>query len=95
MNKELREHFQISYDSYDPYGSCMEWLFAVCDYITFDTEESVPLEWHFKPSIFGADKDNYSYQTLKELEIDANDVLYFGNLLIRFRDLIKRKELDY
>lgn len=95
MNKDLKTEFQLTYDKGDPWGSCMQWLFAVCDYLTFETDECVPNHWQFKPSPFGADTEDYNYQTLKELDAPSEDVLHFGSLLIRFSELLKRKGLDY
>jgi len=94
MNKDLKTHFQLSNDG-DQWGNCMQWLFAVCDYITFEKDECVPDEWQFKPSPLGADEDDFNYQTLKELNITSKDALHFGNLLVRLRDLLQRKGLDY
>jgi len=95
MNQALKNEWQLTYDSGDPWGSCMSWLFAVCDYLTFETDECVPDEWQFKPSLFGADDDDYHFQTLKELNLPSKDIMHFGSLLIRFNALLKRKNLDY
>ena len=95
MNKDLKTEFQLTYDKGDAWSSCMQWLFAICDYLTFETDECVPDNWHFKPSPFGADTEDYCYQSLKELDVPSKDVLHFGNLLVRFSELLKRKGLDY
>jgi len=95
MNKNLKTEWQLNYDKGDAWGSCMGWLFAVCDYLTFQTDECVPDEWQFRPSPFGANEDDYTYQTLKELDVPSEDVLHFGSLLVRFSELLKRKGLDY
>jgi hypothetical protein len=94
MNKDLQNEFKATNDG-DHWGNCMQWLFAVCDYLTFETDEIVPDEWQFKPSLFGANEDDYNYQTLKELDVPSEDVLHFGSLLIRFSEMLKRKGLDY
>jgi hypothetical protein len=95
MNKDLQTEFKLTYDKGDQWGSCIQWLFAVCDYITFETDEYVPSEWEFRPSICGANEDCYYFQTLKELNITSKDALHFGNLLVRFSELLKRKGFDY
>lgn len=99
MNKDLKTEFQLTYDKGDAWGSCMQWLFAVCDYLTFETDECVPDNWHFKPSPFGANEDDFNYQTLRHLAfeqyITTDDVLHFGSLLVRFSELLKRKGLNY
>lgn len=95
MNIKIKNEFKLTYDSGDPWGSCMAWLFATCDYLTFETDENIPDNWHFKPSPFGADTEDYYFQALKELNIPSKDVLHFGSLLIRFSELLKRKQLDY
>lgn len=94
MNKDLQNEFKATNDG-DHWGNCMQWLFAVCDYLTFETDEIVPDHWQFKPSLFGANEDDYNYQTLKELDVPSEDVLHFGSLLIRFSEMLKRKGLDY
>ena len=94
MNKDLQNEFKATNNG-DHWGNCMQWLFAVCDYLTFETDESVPDEWQFKPSLFGANEDDYNYQTLKELDVPSEDVLHFGSLLVRFSEMLKRKGLDY
>ena len=94
MNKDLQNEFKATNDG-DHWGNCMGWLFAICDYLTFETDEIVPDHWQFKPSLFGADEDDYNYQTLKELDVPSEDVLHFGSLLIRFSEMLKRKGLDY
>jgi len=95
MNKELRTEWQLTYDLGDPWSSCMSWLFPVCDYLTYETDQDVPDSWQFKPSMFGANTDDYNFQTLKELNLPSKDILHFGSLLIRFDKLLKRKNLDY
>jgi hypothetical protein len=99
MNKDLKTEWQLNYDKGDAWGSCMQWLFAVCDYLTFQTDEGVPDDWQFRPSPFGANEDCFCYQTLRHLAfekyIETDDVLHFGSLLVRFSELLKRKGLDY
>lgn len=99
MNKDLQNEFKLTYDKGDAWGSCMQWLFAVCDYLTFETDECVPDHWQFKPSLFGANEDCFNYQTLRHLAfeqyITTEDVLHFGSLLVRFSEMLKRKGLDY
>lgn len=94
MNKDLKTQFQLT-STGDHWGNCMQWLFAVCDYLTFETDECVPDNWQFRPSPLGADEDDFNYQTLKELDVPSEDVLHFGSLLVRFSELLKRKGLDY
>ena len=95
MNKDLKTEWQLNYDKGDAWGSCMGWLLAVCDYLTFETDECVPDHWQFRPSPFGANEDDDTYQTLKELDVPSEDVLHFGSLLVRLSELLKRKGLDY
>lgn len=99
MKNELKTEWRLTYDSGDPWGSGMSWLFAVCDYLTFETNECVPDEWQFKPSPLGANEDCFYYQTLRHLAFERyiaiDDVLHFGSLLVRFSSLLKRKNLDY
>ena len=98
MNRVLKNEFKLTNDG-DNWGNVMAWLFAIGDYITFETDESVPDEWQFKPSPMGANEDCFVFQSLRhfasEGEIMSADVLKFGNVLNRVRDILERKGESY
>ena len=94
MNETLKHEFRATNDG-DAWGNCMQWLFAICDYLTFETDECVPDEWHFKPSPFGAYEESYVFQSLKQLSLPDREILEFGKVLIRLRDILEHKGLSY
>ena len=98
MNLTLKNEFKLTNDG-DDWGNVMAWLFAIGDYITFDTDEYIPDSWQFKPSPLGANEDCFVYQSLRhfafEGEITNADVLEFGKILIRVRDILERKGESY
>jgi hypothetical protein len=98
MNTILKNEYKLTNDG-DAWGNCMQWLFAICDYLTFETDECIPDEWKFRASPMGANEDCFCYQSLRhfafEQEITDADVLEFGKVLIRLRDILERKGLSY
>ena len=94
MNIDLKNEFKLTNDG-DNWGNVMQWLFAIADYLTFETNECVPDKWQFKPSPFGADEESYVFQALKEMALPSNEVLQFGKVLIRVRDILESKGESY
>ncbi len=94
MNVDLKNEFKLTNDG-DNWGHVMQWLFAIADYLTFETNECVPDEWQFKPSPFGADEESYVFQALKEMALHGDEVLQFGKVLIRVRDILESKGESY
>ena len=94
MNVDLKNEFKLTNDG-DNWGHVMQWLFAIADYLTYETDECVPDEWQFKPSPFGADDESHVFQALKEMELPSDDVLQFGKVLIRVRDILESKGESY
>ena len=94
MNVDLKNEFKLTNDG-DNWGHVMQWLFAIADYLTFETDECVPDEWQFKPSPFGADEENYVFQALKEMALHGDEVLQFGKVLIRVRNILESKGESY
>lgn len=92
--KDLKQCFHET-SSGDPWGNTMGWLFAIADYLHFETEIEVPEEWEFRPSPLGVgtEEDAYEWQALKEAEPEA--ILPFGRLLWRYRGYLKFKKKDY
>ena len=60
INETLKNR-QTTIDG-DHWGNCMQWLFAICDYLTFETDECIPDEWQFNASPMGANEVLY-YQS--------------------------------
>ena len=98
MNTTLKEEFKLTNDG-DHWGNVMAWLFAIGDYITFETDECIPDTWQFKPSPCGANEDCDVFQSLRhfayEKQVTNEEILHFGNLLMRVRDILESKGESY
>ena len=98
MNTTLKEEFKATSDG-DHWGNVMAWLFAIGDFITFETDECIPDTWQFKPSMCGANEDCFIYQSLRhfafEKQVTNEEILHFGNLLMRVRDILESKGESY
>ena len=94
INPILKKEYKLTSDG-DAWGNCMQWLFAIGDHLTFNTNIPVPAEWEFRPSPLGADDDSYVFQFLREDHVAADDVLSFGHSLIRLRDILQSQGRDY
>ena len=94
MNIDLKNELKLTNDG-DNWGNVMQWLFAISDYLTFETDECVPDEWQFRPSPFGADEESYVFQSLKDLALPSKEVLEFGKVLFRVREILERKGESY
>jgi len=70
MNIDLKNEFKLTNDG-DNWGNVMQWLFAIADYLTFETKECVPDAWQFRPSPLGADEESYVFQALKDLALPS------------------------
>lgn len=83
----------------DIWGLATAWQFAVADHLTrFD---SVPTEWDFTPSPFGADKGASEYQYICQalVDVDANHqveyLLHAGRVVDRLAQQARRAGLAY
>lgn len=91
----LRAEMACSAGCSDAWGWCMGWWFAIAGAI-HDRGDAVPAEWHYRPSpMGGADPDGFEDNTIAELEITTPALIHAGNLLNRYAEFCKRKELDY
>lgn len=98
MNTTLKNEFKLTNDG-DNWGNVMAWLFAIGDYITFETDDYIPDSWQFRPSPLGANEDCYIFQSLRHLAFEkyvtSADILHFGKVLIRVRDILESKGESY
>lgn len=65
-NEKYQIIFSYMNSDYDIYGTTLSQAFAICDYIHFDTEFSVPGSFEFSPSPFGANIEDYNYVSIIE-----------------------------
>ena len=90
---DIKAEYRCQADLGDPWGSAMQWFFAVADSVVFYHDLDAPQEWMFRPSPMGADDESDQYQFLKECEPCA--VLRFGNLLNRYCDKLELAGENY
>lgn len=99
---DMRQAFESSDDG-DDWGNTMMWLFAVCDFVTFELGLEVPAEFAFSPSPCGADTDNSAFQWLKDARAETHIesgvfedmVLEFAEELRTHADDLRRLGKDY
>lgn len=93
------ETMRDSFDGGDPWGSTMEWWFAIADVITEIDPSQVPSAWEFRQSPFGANTDSYAYQeiidTMRDEGAVLEDLLNAGNVLTRYATQLKLAGMDY
>ena len=99
MNPEtyraMRQEYDLTSDN-DQWGTCMNWLFTISAYLTFETDLECPDDWEYRPSPLGSDndEDDYTYQIIKS-EFSPDDVLSFGCVLFRYSRALERAGLSY
>jgi hypothetical protein len=93
------ERMRDSFDGGDPWGSTMEWWFAIADVITEIDPTQVPSDWKFRQALFGADTEAFAYQEIIETMRDdgatLEDLISAGNILTRYASLLKLNGQDY
>lgn len=81
------------YDESDPWGSNISFMFALCDYITFELHATPALD--FRASPFGPDSDNPAYQYLQGLNPTLADCEAALERFVAFDGLCRKNGLDY
>jgi hypothetical protein len=91
---DIKQEFKLTYDKCDPWGSVMQWGFAVAEESYFNRNGDAAMVLDYTPGAGMPDlSENYGHELLEQLSND--DLLQFAILLERFADLCKRKGLDY
>jgi len=91
---DIKSEFRLTYDSGDPWGSAMQWAFAVADESYFNRDGDAAMVLDYSPGAGVPDSsENYGHDLLEQMSDD--DLYQFACTLDRFRDLCKRKGLDY
>ena len=92
-----------TWDSSDPWGSCLAHLFGICDVLTLEGEE-VPASWQFNPGAGSRDEDDVrdeSFEASTWLNairlgaLDADDLRSVGAVLMRYRDRMEAAGMSY
>ena len=90
----LKADIRLTSDG-DKWGNTMNWLFHIADEITFNRSFPVPAEWQFKPSPLGSGNQPEDYETELVQDCPDKDLLFFGRVLNRYADCLKKAGLDY
>ena len=95
MNVYINE-FKLHKDTSDKWGSCMQWAFALCDWLT-DNSSGPEIDWEFSQAIGGSDSDSYEYQLLTELYNDDNwdQLEHFEKVLLRYKRALEHTGHSY
>lgn len=100
--KAIRFEFATAFDGGDPWGSAMEWFFAVAETLYHNGVE-LPAEWKFRDSPVHTDADyavdDYATSIVTDLldlqEVTTHDLLTFGHVLDRYTNVLKEAGRDY
>ena len=89
---DLKQEFNMVDDG-DPWGNAMSWWFAIADELEGNRELSCPDHWEFRMSPLGPENDSYQAAIVNEYS-DAV-LIRFGNVLCRYVQFLKYKNMDY
>lgn len=78
----------------DPWGTCLNWHFDLCDFIHFISPSEVPSHWVYAPGAGQTEPENDCPNYPYEDELQA-DLIAFGNLLSRYASKLKQTGKDY
>lgn len=85
-------------DTSDGWGTCMAWLFAMCDYLYEhgDYEADVFLnEVRYQCGACGPSCEGYEYEAICELAESLETVLRVARILSRWSDMLRAAGKDY
>lgn len=91
-------------DQGDPWGTSTEFLFALAEVIHHEADCIVPSAWEFCDSpmhttAWDRECPDWPESEISEMlwryEITANDMIEFGNVLIRYRNFLRSVGRDY
>lgn len=86
---------------HDPWGTAMAWHFAIADSIDPYGPPYVPASWGYRQALGGPDEDAPEYETVQQLiatedvHTVARDLIYVGNVLLRFERVCELKGKSY
>lgn len=92
---DAKREFKFMRDPGDPWGSAMQWWFAVAESLTFTHGSDVPAHWEFRPSPIQTETDQDSLEAEFCDNADPDDLERFGNLLCRYADALKCAGYSY
>lgn len=65
---QIMEEIRLSWDSHDPFGSVMEWIFPVCEVLAFDCDYWAP---GFRTVATEPEEDSYQVEVLRAFQPDG------------------------
>lgn len=99
--KNLRFEFNTMWDGYDPWGSVLEWLFALAE-TAYHAGLDIPSEWEFHDSPAHHaeyEPEGYEAERVQEMyecgEVTGDDLITFGQVLNRYADILREAGKDY
>ena len=102
--KALRAEFGIMWDGEDPWGSALDWWFAIAEFLYHNEPSMVPESWEFQDSPAHVPPVNLSEESVTDAmvwemydaeEITIEDALTFGVVLGRYLDMLRAAGLNY
>lgn len=99
MNKTLKQEYNSSY-SYDDYGHATTWFFVVADYLYHINPGLIPGSWDYQHSSICDGSEDNVYKDFLTYDIQEglatlNDVVHFGNVLVRYISILQAEGRDY
>lgn len=88
----LLEDFRLFFD--EPWGSTMHWWFTIADEL-YHREALTPAHWQFKPSPIGSVNDPDDAATQAVMATGSDALVFAGNVLHRYAQVLKRAGVDY
>jgi hypothetical protein len=100
----LRSTITMYFGDEDEYGTTLGWHFAIAELLTLlEFHHDIPAAWQFRaaPGLDSSTwaEDSHENSELWELwqtgEISADALIYWGNVLSRYADVLRAAGLDY
>ena len=94
---EIKSEYRLQADSGDKWGSAMGARFDIAEEL-HRRDHDIPASWGFSPGAgsFGVSWEPETYfGGIIQHDTDSSDLRYFGDVLARYTDLLKRNDLDY
>lgn len=79
----------------DSWGTCMSWLFSVCDWL-YENGENGDLtdRLEYSPGAMGPACEGYDFDSLNEIG-DQESIEELGEILARWRSMLRAAGQDY
>lgn len=96
----IRAEVNMHFGDGDPYGTAMEWWFAIADQVWHWMPEAIPADWQFghSPLCEGLD-DSYSDSMIRDMlkrgDTNIRALRDYGVILTRYMGWLKRAGLNY